>query len=390
MKKFILTPLAVASALCSGSLSALEAISDRDLSEIGGQAFISVEANSTDAHDFTKVNLGLITETLFNADLLKVGEFERDADDDRSGDGTVRMVDANGNNISGGIHDKNNNGVYDADIIIENFALGSVLNYEDADLAEPDPFLLKNPYIEIAQTGSGANKRVSGVRVGFEKAKGNLSGDLISLTGKIDGLVRGENVTATVFGIELHVNFVTAFGLLDGSNADGARDVRGEGDQSFANAGYLKRASWFGVQEGSAIENVETAVGNLTVRVANCSAVLDLGFNINTNVNTCFPASQFKTIYVGDPTVTDEDAEAELEAGGSSGVFISLQTEDVEWSDLSGVAGATTISTERGAYLNIPSYSTGAGVKYPINLSFNEAEAGLPRVATCVGQLKGC
>ena len=375
-------------------VQALQPLSDKDLSKVSGQAFITVGTSSYGDYQFTKVNLGMIVETLLNADLLKIGEFVRSADDAKTGDGTVRMADANGNEISGGVHDANNNGVYDADIIIENFALGNVSHpsgtsnvANEAHLASIVPFLLENPYIEIAQTGSGADERVAGVRVGFENAKGYISGDFISLTGSIAGEIEGKDVRARVLGFPLLVDFVTPFELVDGTNSD-----KGDGAINFSNAGYIKRASWFGVPNGTDIEatNVRFGgfipIGTVGVTSTACDAKLN---GISTNVNTCFPASLYESIYIGDPDVTSGTTEEQLNNGGAKGVFISLQTENVPWENLSGI-GDARINTEKGAFLNISAYGDPNNPSYPINFTFDEAAEGLPRVATCVGRLKGC
>ena len=418
---------------------AMEAISDLEMSEVTGQAFISVSTSTYDQggtqYEFTKINLGLIIETLLNTDLLKIGEFDRNPDDGRNGDGTVRITDANGNETTGsqlsdgnggnyGRHDTNNDGVWDADVIIENFAVGHVehdgFSYEDAlqqakdaannggnpsqvffdeytskvpgsaDSARIVPFLLGNPYLEIAQAGSGADERVAGVRLGFESGLGYLSGDLLSLTGNVQGFVRGEDVQSCVqlgfFCVPVNVSFVTPFELIDGSDANGNASNRGDGNNSFS-AATLKRASWFGPQNGTRIP-VQALGLNLNVTVEGCDAKLA---GLSTNVNTCFASNTFQSLFIGDPDVdrtkSNEEQLAESSAGGA---FISLQTETVPWENLSGV-GDARVNAESGAFLNIPSYINSANeISYPINLTFEEAEFGLPRIATCVGRVKGC
>ena len=71
-------------------LNALEAITDREMADVAGQAFISVDASSYseggETWDFRKINLGLDIQTLLTAEELVVGEFDRSFQD---GDGTT-------------------------------------------------------------------------------------------------------------------------------------------------------------------------------------------------------------------------------------------------------------------------------------------------------------
>lgn len=385
MKKLALHPIVIALAAISFPSFALEAISEREMSDISGQAFIQVDASSDGTMEFSRISLGMVVETLLTADLLQLGEFERSPDDDRTGDGTVRMSDAAGNEISGGKYDLNNNGVYDSDVIIENFGLGRIDNYQDADLASVVPFLIENPYIELAYNTAGGSKKMAGVRVGFEKSKGDLSGDLIALTGRIEGRINGEGVDADVLGLQIPVTFRTSFELIDGTDANGSQNL-GQGSDAFANASYLKRASWLGVADGSEISVL--ALGTFVLNISIDECLSSLG-----GLGTCFQSTIYQSIYIGDEAITDSvgDASAQLDQGGAEGFFISLQSEDVAWQDLSSTDAAARVYTEKGAYLNISGYDNAQGQReFPINLTFQEAERGRPRVATCVGQLKGC
>lgn len=432
--KNVLKICSLALLLLALPVKALQPITDAEMSDITGQAFITVSTSSHQQnglnYEFTKVNIGAIIETLFNADLLKIGEFERTADNNRNGDGTVRMADANGNPISGGIYDQNNNGVYDADIIIENFALGHVeydgLDYEDillaaqqeafekpdaknifeqeinnnynipvsnsAHVAEIVPFLIENPYLEIAQVVDGADERVAGVRLGLGKAKGYLSGDLISLTGVIEGELTGEDVEGQIgsgfLAIGLRASFDTPFALLDGTAPNGRR---GDGADKFNNANYLKRASWFGAVNDTDIPtyDVEILFGipffDVTASSSDCVATL---VGVSVGITTCFPSTNFRTIYIGDDQVGGS-VEDQLANGAATGTFISLQTENVPWEDLAAGDGSR-VNTELGAFLNIPTTGEGANTSFPIELIFQDAELGLPRISTCVARLKGC
>lgn len=366
---------------------ALEAISDREMSEVNGQAFIKVDATSYNQgtgawagqYEFTKVNLGLDIETLTTADSLRVGEFERTA----YVDGTVPVLnddrtivyDAQGNPV-----------VHEADIIINDFALGRVENYRDASSASIDPFMIRDPYIELAYKIENGVRRVAGVRIGFAQAQGWLSGEIVSLTGRFQGEIRG--LVGTVYEQNCNGNgntgwfnclelslaqsteIYTQIDLVDGSNGS---DTAGNGEA------YLKRASWAGVPNGRSFESEDSGL------IASLIPTLTEADNCEvTGTPACFRTTLYQSIYVGQEGL-------DFETGSASGTFVSLQTEAVPWEDLSGIAGATRVLTERGAYLNMAKYAGANGeTKYPLYLDLYTATNGQERVATCVGQLKGC
>jgi len=386
--KKLMYPMALATlTTASVQVSALEAISDREMSEVNGQAFIKVEASSYDQgtgawagdYEFTKVNLGLDIETLTTADTLKVGEFERTA----YTDGTVPVL----NDDRTIVYDQNGNPVvHEADIIINDFALGRVENYQNAAEATIDPFVIRDPYIELAYKIENGVRRVAGVRIGFGQAKGWLSGEIVSLTGRFQGQIRGlvktvydqncDSWTDSFSCLELSLaqstEIYTQIDLLDASNGSG---TAGNGEA------YLKRASWAGVPNGRSFESddsglIASLIPTLTV-AEDCEV---------TGTPACFRTTLYKSIYVGDDQEDFED-------GSASGTFASLQTEAVPWKDLSGLADADRVLTERGAYLNMSQYAGKGGdqdVRYPLYLDLYTATNGQDRVATCVGQLKGC
>ncbi|MDF1642096.1 hypothetical protein [Thalassolituus oleivorans] len=378
--------LALSAMTVSLSSVALEAIPDDELNHYTGQAFITVDASSySDAtlgnYEFTRVNLGLDIETLSNADELRIGEFDRSY----GADGTAPIVDDNRNivfNADGSV------AVHDADIIIQNFALGRVDNYNDPENAEIVPFKIKDPYIELAyktDPGNSSIRRIAGVRIGFGQAQGDLSGDLISLTGNLEGEIRGPGSiaydaacgtggTATWFQcIELslaaNTEIYAEVKLLDGATGEATLD----------GAPYLKRASWIGVPTGTNFESDDSGlIASLIPTLTNSEDCAVIG------VTACFRTTNYQSVYVGDPT-------QDFENGSASGAFISLQLESVPWEDLSGIAGATRVYTEKGAFLNIARYADSSGQqKYPLYLDLYNALTGEPRVATCIGRTKGC
>lgn len=377
--------LSATAMLLLGSLPAvaLEPMTDKALSDVSGQAFITIDTSDYNQgsgqwsgdYEFTKVNLGMELETVFNIDELKVGRFERQV----GVDGTVPITDDNRNAIRDG---SGNRQAYDSDIIINNFALGRVDNYNDAANAAYVPFLAKNPYIELAYKIENGEKRISGLRVGFEKAQGDLSGDIISLTGKVEGEIRGDAaivynqncpgaglINCAVLALAQGTEIYTQVDLVDGETGNGADSL---------GVSYLKRASWFGVPNGRNFDSDErgliAALVPALTRADDCEV---------TGTPGCFRTSIYESIYIGDKDASFED-------GSASGVFISMQTESVPWEDLSGVPGTDRVLTDQGAYLNIARYQSGNETKYPLYLTLEEATNGTPRVATCVGRIKGC
>lgn len=378
--------LALSAMTASLSSVALEAIPDDELNHYTGQAFITVDASSySDAtlgnYEFTRVNLGLDIETLTNIDELRIGEFDRSY----GADGTAPIVDDNRNivyNADGSV------AVHDADLIIQNFGLGRVDNYNDPANAEIVPFKIKDPYIELAYKTDPANssiRRIAGVRIGFGQAQGDLSGDLISLTGNLEGEIRGPGSLAydSACGDGGTANLVECVLLAVASNTEIYAEVRlldgAAGEATLDGAPYLKRASWIGVPTGTNFESDDT--GLVAGLIPALTTSKDCGV---IGVTACFRTTIYQSVYVGDPT-------QDFENGSASGAFISLQLESVPWEDLSGIAGATRVYTEKGAFLNIAKYADSSGQqRYPLYLDLYNALTGEPRVATCIGRTKGC
>ena len=130
---------------------------EHELSQTTGQAFINVDRlqtarnSSNELIDTTKITLGLDIKTSVNADLLDLGNYER-------------------------------NGSAGSDIRINDFALGRI----DSD-GKIVPFEISDPFIELAfDTDATGKENLIGLRLGFGGAKGALSGNIESLTGKIN------------------------------------------------------------------------------------------------------------------------------------------------------------------------------------------------------------
>jgi len=404
-------------------VSALESISDREMSEVNGQAFITVDTSAYQNYDFTKVNLGLDIDIMANADVLKIGTLDRVWDEDGtvadvevfydSNDARVvyylnqngdRMLNANGTAMTAdqiraaGLQSQVK--IKDADIHIDNFALGRI---EDPYGPTPTvkPFQIKDPYIEFAYDVDRATgeKTIAGVRIGAAYMRGDLSGDIQSLTGVFSGFITGKGVIAFqnacggnawestdcfLLSFAQSATLFTQIDLVDGATGYGAGTEAHDEVYPYADVSYLKRASWAGVPNGRNFEASDSALAGvipaLTV-AENCDVM---------GVVACFPLSIYQTVYIG--TEDDGNPDPSIEDYGAKGAFISLQSQTVPWEDLSGVSGAGRIVTDRGAYLNAATYQdplTGTE-KYPLTLDLYDALTGTRRVATCVGQLKGC
>ena len=381
----------------SSPLLALEPLQDRELSEVTGQAFVSVDSSSYseggETWDFRRINLGLDIQTLLTADELVVGEFERSFGD---GDGTAPMVieGADGSTRTADyIYDADGNvAVPSADLILENFALGSVKDPYSAN-PEVDPFRIRAPYIELAyQDNEQGVRQVVGFRMGFGRAQGYLSADLLSVTGNFEALVVGNGTDAyrsacvdgktasweqclLLSAVQGSVIY-SPIELLDGYTGNALPEGTEE------DAGYIKRATWAGVPTGGNFSTSSWLSGILPLLTAkNCEI---------SGVKSCLKTSIYQSIYLGLPE--DQRPEgATFEETSARGMFVSLQSQDVPWEDLSGLSNAGRVYTERGAFFNSAAYADADGNRrYPLTLDLYGGLAGKPRVATCVGRVKGC
>ena len=361
---------------------ALEPISDQEMANVTGQAFITVDTSSYDdngtQYEFTKLNLGLVIETLFNMNSVSVGTFDRTAYED----GTMPRTDENGTILV-------ENGemlVYDSDVYLENFALGRVSNYDSAASSAAIPFKFDTPYFEFAYKLENGERKVAGFRYGFDKAQGDLSGDIISYTGKLEGEVRGKagvvydktypdgcsflDLNCYALLAAYNTEIYSELEAVDGSTGNGASNLGEE---------YLKRVSWFGIRNGNVFQSDEPGL------VAAFIPALTTANNcrILTDVEACYASTIYESIYIG------EEGES-FETGAANGLFVSWQADRVPWEDLSGVPGVDRVVTEIGAYVNIARFQVNGETKYPLYLTLDEGINGSPRVPTCVGQLKGC
>lgn len=308
-----LTFLLSAVLLPAASAFALTPMDDDALALQTGQGFISIDRSSSDDYDFTRFTFGLDVEVSLNADLIDLGNYERD-------------------------------GVAGSDILINDFALGSINS--DGTL---NPFSISDPFFELAfETDAEGNENIVGVRLGFGEALGYLSGNIESLTGNIEVDVTGTaspiyDQAETAQKIALGIAGVYRTSTLSSS----AVLVDADGNE------INVRATSVGIPNGTALTCADgCGLGDAS------TAILSLfpsdGCQI-LGLSTCFSLSTFRTLEIGD-----------LESGSAAtGMFISFQSQDVTWID-----SGTETTAVSGAFMNIPN----GGITVDFEQSFNGIE----------------
>ncbi|MGL3336739.1 hypothetical protein [Pseudomonas aeruginosa] len=332
------------------------------MAELAGQAaFLTVDASTYQNFQYTRLNFGADIKLLTNMDQLSLGNYPR--------------------------NDASTVSNQPADILINNFALGRV---DDANSAQAKvvPFQIQDPYVEFAfQSDAQGVRQLVGARVGFGKAQGDLSGDILSLTGNMQGQIYGPaSIAQQYFMQQNNLNgFTCLFNLncvalaLAGDtkvHADVQLIQGGTGNASI-NGQPINRADQIGIVAGDSLHTNESGpiaalIPSLST-TANCQAL---------GLTTCFALSNYKTIYIGKPGSTDINT-------GAQGIFFSLQNRNVPWRDLANAG--KFVDTQSGAFANFPKVGSGADAVYPILINLYDALRGLPRQPTCMGtQGAGC
>lgn len=164
-------PLTICLGISPVALAELEPISDKEMSQVQGQAMMSVDNVAGANHQFTRVTLGIDSEKRLNADHVIMG-----------GDDTG------------------------ADLDIANFALGHYVRDDTRvqidgntyNVDEVVPFEGIEPYLELAERDG----KLSGFRFGLNQARGTLSGEIASFSGNLGLKINdasGNPVDATLF-----------------------------------------------------------------------------------------------------------------------------------------------------------------------------------------------
>lgn len=143
---------------CISSVQAhLKPLSDEALSNVTGQAMAAVDVVQTSSEDFTRVTLGMTTSVQANVNQVTLGNAALTSNVDItnlslghiSTDATKVQLDGN------------------------TYAVGDIVPFEGID-----------PYVEVAQSTDGTDS-IDGFRIGFNQARGTLSGTINSLSGNI-------------------------------------------------------------------------------------------------------------------------------------------------------------------------------------------------------------
>ncbi|UTW48710.1 hypothetical protein [Bacterioplanoides sp. SCSIO 12839] len=287
-------------------------MSDSQLSDATGQAFLQIDRTSQGNTDFTKFTFGMDVDVSLNADLVELGRYERSGE-------------ASGS----------------SDIRINDFALGSVNS--DGSL---NPFNIKDPFFELAFEDNNGTEELVGLRVGFSEALGKLSGNIEYLTGNIEVRVAGTAapIRASASGFQRFLLSIAGVG--DSTELEAAaRLVNSNGDEDQI------RAQQVGVVNGDTLDCLPGG---------NCGAITGalLGLFRSNNcavlgIATCFDLSNFRTLDIGQNN------------NPASGLFLSFQTKQVTWYD-----NGSGTTTPFGAFMNIPN----GGITVDFEQSLNGIE----------------
>jgi len=332
-----------ASVLASTAQASLEPMADSELSQVAGQGFINLTTDSNAGIDYTRINLGLKVETQMNMNKLQLGLYGR-------------AGEAAGT----------------SDILINNFALGSV----NDGAGTVNPFMINDPFIELAYSGN----KIVGLRVGFAESKGTLSGDIQTLSGSVPVHIKG-TADPVYDAASLGTQFLLGVaGVYRSSTLEADAELVNNAGNPDAIRGTMS-----GMKNGDQLNCTSGCLGGLT------NALLSLFTSSNcavSGVTTCFPLAQFQSLPIGNAAITDNAATQTIE-GAARGFFISMQTQAVSWKDLDSNTFKEAVA---GAYLNIPKYRDANGnLVAPININFDQAFGGIPRADTCFGAAtKGC
>lgn len=368
----------------------LQPISDEQMSEVTGQAFLSVDRqyhpDPENTTSYTRVNLGMDIEIQTNVDVLELGRYEREGEKAGS-----------------------------SDVLIRDFALGYINNQayyqrnpKAARQYRPDgssyneneivPFMIDNPFFEFAF--DEATNEVVGVRLGFGDAMGVLSGKIETLTGNVnvDIIDRGEGLRdASSSGNFFDQLIVLLTPLLEGGSPLATKAQLVYGDDNDPRVGELDpiRAEYIGIPNGEkfVLENAGSftrwSVKNLIgwgssseIEVPNCSFFSCGSGDIYVyadgcrvlGIDACFDLDMYNSFPIGQ--VEEVNGERRL-TGPADGAFISFQTKDLDWlKDVkkSDLTVEDFIRATSGAFFNIPNGAT--------EVNLNEALNGTDRYRT--------
>ena len=353
----------------AGVSAELRPIGDSELSDVVGQAYMSIDKSyhpdATKNTSYTRINMGMDIDIQTNIEYMELGRYERD-----DPYGEQKPADVMASNFSlGQIYDSS---YYDRNPNAARPVKDDGSGYQNGEIV---PFKIVDQFIEFAYDED--SKQMTGVRIGFGEAKGMLSGNIEALTGNIDVDIRDEGEgmkAATSDGtfadkllvlltplleagspIEAQAQLVDKDGNLDPirSTMIGIAD-----NEQFVLSGASGFTRW-------SVKNLLGSFSSSEIDVPNCSFFWCPGGDINIyvkdckvlGVQACFNLSQFESFPIG--TITESNGNRYL-SGSATGMFISFQTQDLEW--LQDVRKQNPnnddfVRATSGAFFNIPNGS---------------------------------
>ena len=164
-------PLTICMGFSPMAVAELKPISDAEMSEVQGQALMTVDNIEGGTHSFTRVTMGMDVKTRLNVDNAIVGGDDAGADLNVSDLALGHYVrDENRTQIDG-----------------QTYSVDDVVRFQGAQ-----------PYFELARRDGV----LSGFRMGFGEARGTLSGNFASFSGNLGIKIDqgdGTQVDATLF-----------------------------------------------------------------------------------------------------------------------------------------------------------------------------------------------
>lgn len=148
-------PLTFCLGMSPFAVAELEPISDAEMSEVQGQALMTVEdIDGGGTHNFTRVTMGMDVKTRLNVDNAIIG-----------GDGTGADLDVSDLALGHYVQDNTR-----TQIDGQQYSENDVVQFHGAQ-----------PYFELAKNGND----LAGFRMGFGEARGTLSGNFASFSGNL-------------------------------------------------------------------------------------------------------------------------------------------------------------------------------------------------------------
>lgn len=380
----------LAATLAGCSLAAhaeLTPITDEALSEVTGQAFVSVDRyNHPDAADsttYTRVNLGMNIDIQTNVDVLELGRYERAGEDPGSSDVLIEDF---------GLGYINSQAYFDSHPDAARMVKADGSAYGEGEIV---PFSIENPFLEFAY--DDLTQEVVGIRLGFGESMGVLSGSIKSLTGNVnvDIVDHGEGLkAASSEGNFFDQVIVLLTPLLEGDSPLRTRAQLVYGEEGDPNIGALDpiRGEYIGIPDGErfVLENADGftrwSLKNLIgwgstsrIEVPGCSFFSCPGGDIYVyaedcrvlGIDSCFDLDIYSSFPIGQ---IEEVGGQRRITNPESGAFMSFQTQAVQWlKDVSKTSPTAQdfVSATAGGFFNIPN-----GVA---EVNLNEALNGIDR-----------